>query len=34
MYVFSNSQYATAAFTQTHFDDEDQHTLEAPQLKM
>jgi len=34
MRVFSNCQYATAAFTQTRFDDEEQYTLEARLLKM
>jgi len=34
MCVFSNCQYATPAFTQMHFDDGDQHTLEASRLKM
>jgi hypothetical protein len=27
MYVFSNCRYATAAFAQTHFDDEEQYGL-------
>ena len=34
MYVFSNCRCATADFTQTHFDDEEQYALEARRLKM